>query len=142
MDAVLALIPVFIVLASVSTISYEPSSSHQLFMERIAQDSLEVLLIETEYAPAMLEEYLVTSNVTEIQEVLNRTTENLNYMLERKNETSGWTYLCGRAEGSSDSTIVASSLANASNVVTAERILYNQTNGNITMYTFKIHIWR
>jgi hypothetical protein len=139
MDSVLALIPVFVVLATISTISHNPSSPY-LSMERLAQDSMEVLLIGTEYTKPMLKEFLLDLNESEICSLLNKTLPN--YMLVMKNETSSWIYVCGNAGGNTEEASVKSSMEIASDVVTAERIAYNKTNGNITMYTFKIKVWR
>ncbi len=143
-NAVLALIPVFIVIGSISTINYDGFEFMVVPLERQAQDTVHMLTIGS--CPLM-NQYLNTTSCIIIGDPLEKIEGSLNdtlshsYLLEYNlNRGGGWQFLAGRANnGSTSSGDVRSDMDASRDVFSAERIVYN--NSAASNVTVRIFLW-
>lgn len=139
MDAVLALIPIFIILASVSGLNYDQEHFLSIPLEKIAQDSIEILLLGD--AP-MVQQYVDSnrsnSSRDTIFNALNGTITHSYMLMYNSTSTSGWEFVVGRCSSGNQSSVVSSSKDNASDVYVGERIIFR----NNSRHDFRMHIWR
>lgn len=124
MDAALALVPIFIVLASVSQIGGGYYQDRQARLYKIAHDSLTVLSEANAYGNNdMLEDFIINSNAASANKSLDRLISNSNYMLVLQNGTEE-DYVAGRAGNAYTEASVRASLANATDVAAATELIY------------------
>lgn len=127
LDAVLALIPIFIILASVSQTGdlnfYQ--QRHQVELTKLAHDSMTVLPeIDVFRTNNVLEDIIINNNIQDANESLNMIIPNTtNYMLILQNGTRE-EYIVGRAGGVFTESVVNASLANASDIAVATKLVY------------------
>ncbi len=139
MDAVLALIPIFIIIASVSGISYDPEHFISLPMEKIAGDSIEILLLgDSPLLQQYIDEDLSNSSQSNVFNALNGTVSYSYMLMYNSTFTTGWEFVAGRCDDGTQSSAVNSSKNNARDVYVAERILY----ANNTRNDFRMYVWR
>ncbi len=136
MDAVLALIPVFIIVASISGITYSPTQFVAPLLQKQAQDSLEILLLGD---TPLINQYISNnSTVSKIQSALNGTvTYSFMLIYNSTSTSSNWRFVTGRGNGSVNATVVQSSKDAASDIYAADRIVYQ----NNTKHQFRMYIW-
>lgn len=135
MDAVLALIPVFIIVASISGITYGPIQFVAPQLQKQAHDSLEILLL----GDTPLAQQYISNNATvsKIQSALNGTVSYSFMIMYNSTNTSNWRFVAGRANGSTSSAAVQNSMSAAKDVYSADRIVYQ----NNTKHHFRSYIW-
>jgi hypothetical protein len=144
MDAVLALIPVFVVLGSLSTISYDGTQFSVVPLEREANDALQMLTLGE--CP-LINQYLtgtcfVAGNKTpeeKIEDGLNGTLIHSYLMEYNLNQGGGWTFLKGRSGGNTSEADVSSVMDTAQDVFAAERIIYH--NSSYSNVTLRMYVW-
>ncbi len=135
MDAILALIPVFIILAGVSGISYDPMQFVAPPLQKQAQNSIGILLLGD---TPLLQQYISdNSTVDKIQSALSNTVTYSFMFMYNSTSTSNWRYVAGRANNSVDGTVVQNSRDAADDLFTAERLVYQ----NDTKHQFRMYIW-
>lgn len=139
MDAVLALVPIFIILASVSGLSYDQGHFLSIPMEKIAQDSIEILLLGDR---PLLQQYIDSnysnSSQGDVFNALNGTMTYSYMLMYNSTSTSGWEFVVGRCNEGNQSSNVTSSKNDARDVYAAERILFR----NNSRHDFRMHVWR
>lgn len=139
MDAVLALVPIFIILASVSGLSYDQGHFLSIPMEKIAQDSIEILLLGDR---PLLQQYIDSnysnSSQGDVFNALNGTMTYSYMLMYNSTSTSGWEFVAGRCNAGNQSGNVTSSKNDARDVYAAERILFR----NNSRHDFRMHVWR
>lgn len=139
MDAVLALVPIFIILASVSGLSYDQGHFLSIPMEKIAQDSIEILLLGDR---PLLQQYIDSnysnSSQGDVFNALNGTMTYSYMLMYNSTSTSGWEFVVGRCNEGNQSGNVTSSKNDARDVYAAERILFR----NNSRHDFRMHVWR
>ncbi len=135
MDAILALIPVFIIMAGVSGISYDPMQFFAPPLQKQAQNSIGILLLGD---TPLLQQYISdNSTVDKIQSALNNTVTYSFMFMYNSTSTSNWRYVAGRANNSVNSTVVENSRDAADDLFTAERLVYQ----NDTKHQCRMYIW-
>jgi len=135
MDAALALIPVFIIMASVSGIGYYPKQLAMPQLQRQAQDSIQILIL----GDMPLSQQYISDNSTsgKIQSALNSTVTHSFMLVYNSTSTSGWQFVAGRANNSVDDTVVQNSRDSADDLFTAERVVYQDSS----KHQFRMYIW-
>ncbi len=135
MDAALALIPVFIIMASVSGIGYYPKQLTMPQLQRQAQDSIQILIL----GDMPLSRQYISDNSTsgKIQSALNSTVTHNFMLVYNSTSTSGWQFVAGRANNSVDDTVVQNSRNSADDLFTAERVVYQDSS----KHQFRMYIW-
>lgn len=138
MDAVLALIPVFIIIASVSTSHYDTKVFSTITLAKQAQDAIHILTLGEN---PLLEQYIATnrseSSREDILSALNGTVSYSYMLVYNSSQTSGWEFVVGWCSAGNESAVVNSSMNNASDVYVAERIIFE----NNTRHDFRIYLW-
>jgi len=133
LDAILAFIPLFIILGSVSTITVETKRT-DLALLRQAGDAVEILFLgDTPLADQYIDN---SSKSTSIQAALNGTAS-YNFELRYSRNYTNQSYVAGRAGYSTAGAVVTASRNNASNIYSAERIRYR----NGTTHIFSMFVW-
>ena len=139
MDAVLALIPIFIVLATVSSLDYDLGTFSTITLSKQAQDAIHILTLGSN---PLLEEYVSSnrsnSSKSDIQSALNRTVSYSYMLMYNSSNTSGWEFVAGNSSIGVTSSAVNSSKNNATDIFVAERIIFM----NNTRHNFRIYLWR
>ena len=139
MDAVLALVPIFIILASVSGLSYDQGHFLSIPLEKITQDSIEILLLGDR---PLLQQYIDSnysnSSRDSVFNALNGTMTYSYMLMYNSTSTSGWEFVAGRCNEGNQSGNVTSSKNDARDVYAAERILFR----NNSRHDFRMHVWR
>ncbi len=141
MDAVLALIPVFIILGTLSTISYDAPKFTAVPLSREANDALQILTLGADpLANKFLDNDTATGNpLTKIEGALDDTLSH-SYLLEYSfNKGAGWQFIAGRSNNGTSEVNVESSLTDAPDAYADERIIYH--NSTYTNVSFKITVW-
>lgn len=141
MDAVLALIPVFIILGTLSTISYDGPTFTSVPLAREANDAIQILMLGADpLANKFLDNDITTGDpLTMIEGGLDDTLSH-SYLLEYDfNKGGGWQFMVGRSNNGTTEVAVSSSLADAPDAYAAERIIYH--NSTYTNVTFRILVW-
>ncbi len=142
MDATLALIPLFLLLVSSSSLAPTASfgSIRQLKMNQFAQDSMIVLSDKTGNTATPFESYLNSSSTTTIDNILRNTSTQWNYML-KMNDTSGWGYVTGKAGSSYTQSTVNTSLGNSNNTAVFTAFATNTSSSGNEIFMFKMYVW-
>ncbi len=135
MDAALALIPVFIIMASVSGINYYPKQFAMPQLQRQAQDSVQILTLGD---TPLFQQYISdNSTASKIQSALNSTITHSFMLVYNSTSTSGWRFVAGRANSSVDGTVVQNSRDAAEDLFTAERVMYQSSEKHL----FRMYVW-
>lgn len=142
LDATLSLIPIFLLLASASSLA--PSTSfgtiRHLRMTQFAQDSMVVLSDRLGNTSSPLESYLNGSSTTAIEDFLRNTSSPWNYMI-RINTTFGWTFVTGKADSSYSQDNVTASFGSANDIAVETKVVTNTTGGDSTLHLFRMYVW-
>lgn len=134
MDAILALIPVFVVMAGVSSLTYDPTTHLTVPMTRQAHDSLELILHGD---TTLASQYISTGDATNITSSFNFSMT-YSYMLEYSNSSNTtWVFVTGRSTSGTSEAAVDSAKAAAENIYVAQRIYFYNT----TRHTFRTFVW-
>ena len=123
MDAVLALIPVFIILGTLSSISYDAPTFTAVPLSREANDALQILMLGADpLANKFLDNDTITGDPTaKIEGALNDTLSH-SYLLEYNfNKGAGWQFIAGRSDNGTTEASVESSLVNSPDAYASER---------------------
>ncbi len=148
LDATLSLIPIFLLLASASSLAPSTSfgTARHLRMSQFAQDSMMLLSDKIGNISSPLESYLDDSSTTSIENFLRNTSNQWNYMIQYNTSTE-WDYVAGKS-GSSlnppisyDPTDVNASFGAATDIAVATKVVTNTTEGDSTLYLFRMYVW-